>query len=62
MRNRHSPEIWILLLLAAVIAVLTPPIGKSQQTADHVGIKVHFNQSEGPLRPIWNYFGYDDPN
>jgi xylan 1,4-beta-xylosidase len=62
MRNRHSPEIWILLLLAAAIAVLTPSIGKSQQTADHVSIKVHFNQSEGPLRPIWNYFGYDEPN
>lgn len=62
MRNRHSPEIWILLLLAGAIAVFKPPIGKSQQTADRVSIQVHFNQSEGPLSPIWNYFGYDEPN
>jgi xylan 1,4-beta-xylosidase len=58
----HSLEIWILLLLAGAIAVFKPPLGKSQQTADHVSIQVHFNQSEGPLSPIWNYFGYDEPN
>jgi xylan 1,4-beta-xylosidase len=62
MRNRHSPEIWILLLVAGAIAAFQPPIGKSQQTAGHVSIQVHFNQSEGPLTPIWNYFGYDEPN
>ena len=62
MRHRHYPEIWTLLLLAAGIAVFKPPIGKSQQTADHVSIQVHFHQSEGPLSPIWNYFGYDEPN
>jgi xylan 1,4-beta-xylosidase len=62
MRNRHSPQIWIVLLLAGAIAVFKPPIGKSQQTSDHVSIQVHFNQSEGPLSPIWNYFGYDEPN
>jgi xylan 1,4-beta-xylosidase len=61
-RNRHSSRIWVLLLLAGAIAALKPPIGNSQQTADHISIQVHFNQSEGPLNPIWNYFGYDEPN
>jgi xylan 1,4-beta-xylosidase len=27
-----------------------------------VTIHVHADQSEGPLRPIWNFWGYDEPN
>jgi xylan 1,4-beta-xylosidase len=27
-----------------------------------VHIRVQANNSEGPLRPIWNYWGYDEPN
>ena len=34
----------------------------SQQNADHVQIQVHFNQSDKSLTPVWNYFGYDEPN
>ncbi len=59
--RRHSPKIW-LLLLAGLIAVFETPLGESQQAPDHVSIQVHFNQSESPLSPIWNYFGYDEPN
>jgi xylan 1,4-beta-xylosidase len=33
-----------------------------QQTAPNVNIHVHADQSDGPLPPIWNYFGYDEPN
>ena len=62
MRNCHSREIRVLVLLAGVIAFFKPPIAKSQQTPDQVSIQVRFNQSQGPLRPIWNYFGYDEPN
>lgn len=62
MRNCHSREIRVLVLLAGVIALFKPPIAKSQQTPDQVSIQVRFNQSQGPLRPIWNYFGYDEPN
>jgi xylan 1,4-beta-xylosidase len=32
------------------------------QTAPDVNIQVHADQSDGPLPPIWNYFGYDEPN
>jgi len=34
----------------------------SQETPQTVQIGVHANQSDGPLAPIWNYFGYDEPN
>jgi xylan 1,4-beta-xylosidase len=27
-----------------------------------VTIRVHADQPEGPLRPIWNFWGYDEPN
>lgn len=33
-----------------------------QQIAPDVNIQVHADQSDGPLLPIWNYFGYDEPN
>src|ERR1700723_3476495 len=34
----------------------------AQQAPDSVTIHVHADQSAGPLHPIWNYFGYDEPN
>jgi hypothetical protein len=27
-----------------------------------VNIQVHFDESDGPITPVWNYFGYDEPN
>ena len=32
------------------------------QSADDVQIQVRVNQSDKPLTPVWNYFGYDEPN
>ena len=34
----------------------------SQQSSLNVSIHVEADKSEGPLAPIWNYFGYDEPN
>ena len=34
----------------------------SQETSQTVQIDVHANRSDGPLAPIWTYFGYDEPN
>src|SRR5512141_1474098 len=34
----------------------------SQETPQRVQIDVHANRSDGPLAPIWSYFGYDEPN
>src|SRR5579863_2850541 len=33
-----------------------------QQTPPSVNIHVQFDQVEGPFSPVWNYFGYDEPN
>ena len=33
-----------------------------QQSPESVNIEVHFDQPQGTISPIWNYFGYDEPN
>lgn len=40
---------WVL----AALAVLR---------ADVVSIEVHLERSQGPLAPVWAFFGYDEPN
>ena len=34
----------------------------SQETAQNINIEVHVDQSDGSMIPVWNYFGYDEPN
>ncbi len=39
---------------------LLAPLLLAQQAS--VGVNVYFDRSEGPIPPVWNYFGYDEPN
>ncbi len=48
-------------LLAVVFLMLIAP-SWAQPGPGTVDIQVHVDQSQGPLPPIWNYFGYDEPN
>src|ERR1700758_3080163 len=59
MCNRCLP---VLLLLGSVLVLLSSPIAKPQQNPNDVSINVDFHQSDGTLSPVWNYFGYDEPN
>jgi xylan 1,4-beta-xylosidase len=34
----------------------------SQDAEQRVAIEIHADQPDGPMIPIWNYFGYDEPN
>jgi xylan 1,4-beta-xylosidase len=47
-----------LLLFAGLSSSAQEPAGAAQT----VSIQVHADQVDGPLRPIWSYFGYDEPN
>jgi xylan 1,4-beta-xylosidase len=47
---------------AVALCLLWPSFSTAQQAPDSVTIHVHADRSEGALRPIWNYFGYDEPN
>jgi len=35
---------------------------KAQNAVDPVVIQVDLNKNKGPLKPIWAFFGYDEPN
>src|ERR1700721_2738726 len=50
------------LLALAFFFFLTAQLGPAQPAAASVSIQVHVDQSEGAVAPVWNYFGYDEPN
>jgi xylan 1,4-beta-xylosidase len=62
--NIQAPINTLFARLFRVIAFLTliPSLSWPQQTPQTVSIQVDLDQTEGPLPPIWNYFGYDEPN
>jgi xylan 1,4-beta-xylosidase len=60
LRSRFIARIRLVsgLLLLALIS----PCARSQQLSQTVNVQVHVDQPEGTIAPIWNYFGYDEPN
>jgi xylan 1,4-beta-xylosidase len=53
-----------LTWLAGMLSLLSLAVRtcRSQETEQRIVIKVHADQPDGPMIPIWNYFGYDEPN
>jgi xylan 1,4-beta-xylosidase len=60
-----------LVVTATLAAVWCAAIGRASDgaraqeaapNAQTVQVRVHADQPDGPLRPIWNYWGYDEPN
>src|SRR6202451_3507182 len=47
---------------AAALFLLWPCFSAAQQAPASVTVHVQADQSAGTIRPIWNYFGYDEPN
>lgn len=71
--HRHAPHrrpavrdflVGMLFRLSCALALLMFCAGHcaGQQPASNATIQVHADQSDGALPPIWNYFGYDEPN
>jgi len=56
-RGKHILSYLVLLVLLFLISP-----GWPQQAPQSVSIQVHFDQPDGQLSPVWNYFGYDEPN
>jgi xylan 1,4-beta-xylosidase len=54
------PIRWILFALVVQFATIGQCF--APQSRKYVTIHVSADQSEGPLPPVWNYFGYDEPN
>lgn len=47
---------------ALALLLLAVPASWAQPAPASVSIQVRFDQSDGPFLPLWNYFGYDEPN
>src|SRR2546430_15888503 len=47
-------SVFLLLFSAAVCW--------GRQTLSNASIRVFADQPDGPFPPVWNYFGYDEPN
>src|SRR5580700_7719855 len=64
MNDRRSNSGWALLLFSIVLLCLSGQLCSSQRTpqSSNISIKVQADQSDGPMSPVWNYFGYDEPN
>jgi len=54
--------ISLRFVLAATCLLALCSACRGQQGAETVTIRVHADQTDGVLRPIWNYWGYDEPN
>jgi xylan 1,4-beta-xylosidase len=51
-----------ILLSVVVLLLLIGQLVWPQQASQSVSIHVRLDQPDGPLSPVWNYFGYDEPN
>jgi len=49
-------------LLMFLLLVLISPWAQSQPSPNGVDVRVQVDQPQGAFLPIWNYFGYDEPN
>jgi xylan 1,4-beta-xylosidase len=53
-----APSSFSLLIFSiAILSCRQPPASKAD-----VEIRVDINKSKGPMRPVWAWFGYDEPN
>ena len=50
------------ILLSVVLILLISHTGWPQQASHSVSIQVRLDQPDGEVSPVWNYFGYDEPN
>ncbi len=57
------PTFKSLLVTGCVLAfLLISSWIHSQESPHSVNVDVRFDQPQGTISPIWNYFGYDEPN
>src|SRR5260370_34085712 len=48
--------------LVTVAFILIAPALWPQSATESVAVKVHFNEANGVIPPVWNFLGYDEPN
>ncbi len=58
----NSARAFQILFLFVMLSLLTGAACRAQQASRSVQIQVFADRPDGALPPIWNYFGYDEPN
>jgi xylan 1,4-beta-xylosidase len=61
-RTRRGGENFSGTVCLAFVVLTLAVASWAQPSPETVNVEVHADQSLGPLPPIWNYFGYDEPN
>jgi hypothetical protein len=56
---RHSPAFNTSMRLISIILLAFSATAFGQQP---VSVRVDASQKTGTLKPVWKYFGYDEPN
>lgn len=56
----HLKKTSLLLLSAVQFMAMTVPVFAQEQTP--VSIQVDLSKTKAPMKPIWAWFGYDEPN
>jgi len=56
----HLKKTSLLLLLAAQSVAMSVPVFAQEQAP--VSIQVDLSKTKAPMKPIWAWFGYDEPN
>jgi xylan 1,4-beta-xylosidase len=62
-RNRRSfLARFLVSALFLTLLFLTRELCPAQAVPESAKVRVQADQSNGPISPTWNYFGYDEPN
>src|SRR6516164_11542236 len=61
-RIARNTLVGCLVPAAFAMLLLAIKAHAAQQPVPSASIRVHFDQPDEPLRPVWNYFGFDEPN
>jgi xylan 1,4-beta-xylosidase len=59
--DQKASWLWFFIRIGLLILAFSCSL-TTQEATPAVSIQVRADQSEGALRPIWNYFGHDEPN
>ena len=63
MRQSSYGLLFTLVLVAFnALSISSTHAQRADSTPDSVSIRVDFTQQKGPMKPIWAWWGYDEPN
>jgi xylan 1,4-beta-xylosidase len=59
---RFTTKDYVGCILALLLSGFFTLLARSEENLRTVNVQVHADQPDGVISPIWNYFGYDEPN